>query len=400
MKRKLILINYFIPFVFFVFSCTPKETKNKVIASEERKMNQPEYPIQLDLPAKGDDTLKASLFAQSIKYVSLETSPETFLHYIKKIEINDSIIAVADSKKLLLIDHEGKFIRRIGRNGNGPGEYNMIFRFALLDDTLYISSSGKYGIIKYTLDGTFQEELKLDFQPYYFCSTPDKEFLCYNRYEGTVETFDRNFKTIQKQVVEYNVSKERWKWMMVDPIYLIHLYSGNNNVLFTNYISDTIWNVSKGNKKAEIILNQGGKLLPWNKQIEYFNGDFEKFTKQSEPYQMINVMETPSYLFLFQKGWQEQKLNSIYIHDLKTNRTQKFETPYIFDDVVGRQNLGPEYFNKDYIISTVSPIKLSDDLKNDNVDKNVNAGWLEKMRNIKEDDNPVLVLVKAKNLGE
>ena len=111
-------------------------------------------------------------------------------------------------------------------------------------------------------------------------------------------------------------------------------------------------------------------------------------------------METTSYLFLFQKGWQEQKLNSIYIHDLKTNQTHKFETPYIFDDMVARQNLSPMYFTEDYIISTISPMKLLEDLKNANVDKNVNAEWLEKMRNIKEDDNPVLVLVKPKKLGE
>jgi hypothetical protein len=400
MKRKLILINYFITAVFLVFSCTQKETKNKVVTTEERKMNQPEYPIQLKLPEKGDDTLKASLFARSIKYIPLETTKETFLRGIWEIRMNDSIIAIADSKRLLLFDYNGKFLRRIGKTGNGPGEFLYIFNFELLEDTLYISSSGKYSIIKYTLDGTFQEEQKTKFQPVKFRVSPNGKFILYSRDDGTVNALNNNFQIIESEIIEYNVSKERLKYSQYDPVYLTYFYKGKDRLLFTNYLNDTIWNVSAGRKTPEVILSPQSILLPWTKQIEYSNGDFEKFEKQSEPYQMINVMETPSYLFLFQKGWQEQKLNSIYIHDLKTNQTHKFETAYIFDDMVARQNLSPMYFTEDYIISTISPMKLLEDLKNANVDKNVNAEWLEKMRNIKEDDNPVLVLVKPKKLGE
>jgi len=396
MKTIFKLYGYLFFVSFMAFSCTQTQSSNNPVTTEG-KPSKVEYPIQLNLPEKGDDTLKASLFAESVKYIPLETNNETFLRGIWEIRMNDSIIAIADSKQLLLFDYNGKFLRRIGKTGNGPGEFLYIFNFELLQDTLYISSSGKHSIIKYSLDGTFQKELKTKFQPTTYRVAPNGKFIYYNRDEGIINSLNNNFQIVDSEIIEYNVSNERLKYMLYDPVYLTYLYKGQDRLLFTNYVNDTIWNISTGKKTPEIILSPKNLLLPWTKQVEYYNGDFEKAQKQSETYQMFNIMETTSNLFLFQKGWQKQKLNAIYIHDLKANRTRKFESPYIFDDIIGRQNISPKFFTEDFIISTISPMKLLEDLKNGNVDKNANIAWLKKMQNLKEDDNPVLVLIKPKN---
>ena len=113
----------------------------------------PTYHV--NLPIKSTGNCKASCFATSVTYVPLETKTNCLVGMISKIDLNESVIAISDSKKILLFNWQGKFLRQIGRTGKGPGEYILVMDFLLKGNDIYITSTGKTAIIKYSIDGKF-----------------------------------------------------------------------------------------------------------------------------------------------------------------------------------------------------------------------------------------------------
>ncbi|MCG8306144.1 MAG: 6-bladed beta-propeller, partial [Cytophagales bacterium] len=101
----------------------------------------------LRFPENGEDTLKVSYFADTVLYVPLETVAESFIKRANQIWMDDSIILINDNRRLLMFSRVGKFVRQVGRIGNGPGEYQGIFSFEVIDDTIYLSSTDKKSLI-------------------------------------------------------------------------------------------------------------------------------------------------------------------------------------------------------------------------------------------------------------
>ena len=77
---------------------------------------------------------------------------------INTIQVFDGYIYILDSSKaksLFVFDLEGRFIRKIGSLGNGPGEYLGLNDFTLDTDNgiIYIGDI-KNRVHKYNFDGT------------------------------------------------------------------------------------------------------------------------------------------------------------------------------------------------------------------------------------------------------
>ena len=134
------------------------------------------------LPETGQDTLKTSLFADTVLCIPIVTTEESFMDIIDQTWINDSYILInCHYASLLLFQQDGKLVRRIGKPGRGPGEYGRILHFDVLDDTILVSSIGKRGFSRYSFDGTFSDEIRLNYQPLYFATTVDQKLACYYR---------------------------------------------------------------------------------------------------------------------------------------------------------------------------------------------------------------------------
>ncbi|MCG8309905.1 MAG: hypothetical protein MI975_21085 [Cytophagales bacterium] len=237
----------------------------------------------------------------------------------------------------------------------------------------------------------------------WFDITPGKVFVSYTEIDrGKLYLFDNNLSSIDTITIDHNAPENPAPYMMVDPFDYSFQNGSERRLLFSSYMSDTIWDISNGRKNVGYILNLGDKLLPEKYRYSRFKGDFDRFQKVAAPYQKVKLMDTPSCLFIFQKGWTEQELNSIYIHDTAENTTHKYETPYIFDDLVGKRNLVPRYSSDNCIIATITPIELKEELKNKGIKfkSGENAPsplWIEQMEKVKEDDNQILVLIPVRN---
>ncbi len=65
---------------------------------------------------------------------------------------------------------KGKFLMSFGGKGNGPGEFQAAYDFALLEDTIYVKEFPAKALVKYDLSGNFLgsfnfKEIGMDFGP-------------------------------------------------------------------------------------------------------------------------------------------------------------------------------------------------------------------------------------------
>jgi hypothetical protein len=80
--------------------------------------------------------------AEDITFIPLETTDECLIGFIESIHFSKNynyiVIIGSEPNQILLFDKTGKFIRKIGSKGQGPGEY-LYPRYAILvDDELFV----------------------------------------------------------------------------------------------------------------------------------------------------------------------------------------------------------------------------------------------------------------------
>lgn len=112
--------------------------------------------------------LKYSEVFDSIKIIPLETTDESLIGRIDKVIYHDNRIYVMDqvlSKSVLAFNSDGKYLFNIGNNGKGPGEYDEPNDIAIdqFSNKIMIWCNNNRKILSYYFDGTFFEEIKLDY---------------------------------------------------------------------------------------------------------------------------------------------------------------------------------------------------------------------------------------------
>ena len=58
-----------------------------------------------------------------------------------------------------------------------------------------------------------------------------------------------------------------------------------------------------------------------------------------QQYYIPHLMPIAGHLLIFQTHWIESKYDAIYLNDTNTGETRRFNSPFIYDDMVGKQKL-------------------------------------------------------------
>jgi hypothetical protein len=151
--NKYILILYI---VSILFSCTPNY--NNI------KENKDVHTIELESSGNLRD-LNTTLFCKEAVALLLEDNERSKIGSIDKIEIIDNEIYIMDqmvARSLFVFDLKGKFIRRVGQVGKGPGEYLNIIDFTVdaKENSIFVLTYGK--ILKYSKNSKFIKSIDVD----------------------------------------------------------------------------------------------------------------------------------------------------------------------------------------------------------------------------------------------
>lgn len=378
--------------ILMVTNCS-SDTNNhnrNSLSSEELDGN---FPYYINLPKNGKDTLKASYFADTVEYVRFKMPEGVFVKSLvqHRVRVLDSIILINNRDALLMFSRNGDFIRQIGRHGRGPGEYIFILNFEVIGDSVYVSSTGlKYSLL-YTLDGEFIEKTNIPTKTW-FNSSPDGKLVCYDRNDYSLLFYNRSTLTVDTVKVEKEAPQKVRVHIDVNDPTMIHLQRGASNLFFTNYITDTVWTVACKEKHPAYIFNLGNKLLPEKWQVEYHKNNLNNWQEKVKSYIKVQVFPVGSKVFIYQNAWMSPIYSAIYIYDTKKDTISKFETYYFYDDITAMANAYPIMSSQSMILGVIDYNDVKTSIKNNNP----SYEWLKQMKDIDENNHPILVIYKLK----
>jgi hypothetical protein len=133
--------------------------KNKQITVPQIDIDSSVYVLNLDTIIGDEQPMRLSSIFSKVKTIILETTKESVIGRVRWLQVFDNKIFIMDAKShgtVLMFDINGKFIRKIGGIGAGPGEYMYADDFTIdpVNKEIYILYSHCH-INRYTIDGEF-----------------------------------------------------------------------------------------------------------------------------------------------------------------------------------------------------------------------------------------------------
>jgi len=368
MKIKLLIAAFFVFPIIFV-SCGGK--KGNSYSLEDTP------PIIIDVDSIKKEPLKIS----KLKYIPLETTSECIIGYADKVLIKNDKLYVADitqADALFVFDLNGKFLFKIAKKGNGPGEYVTFMDFDVLPNgDIYMWDISTKKIIVYDQSGEYKKDIKIPRMSNFYV-LENKIYL--SRVSGLKGDISVN-------LAVYNMDNEKIDTILKndEPIDNISLpnHSGNygfyqspSNIYYSPKFSPIIYSIDKDGVRPAIgikNLNMPTKAIvdEWLK-----SGNIFADTKSGYFLENARIYETDRHIaFVCVVG----HFSDVYMYDKHTQHVCRYDMSESIgaSDVSG--STGKEFFSVvNFWLRSEAHKKILE--------------TYEELANWKEDDNPVIAI--------
>ena len=266
--------------------------------------------ISVDRPDKMV-ALKASDLMEAPEYVALETNDSCLIKRNPSFYATDDYIVSIAKRQIFLFDRKtGRFIREIGKAGQGPDEYQFTTSALPVDyERRTIAASGSKGLMRYDFEGRLVDqvasvpdkfmpdiaEVAPDLFAGYLFNSPEK-LLLFNR-QGEVKRVFPN----------YNVSEAM---AMAVPYH--GYYRQGANIYLCEWFNDTIFTVLPDALVPHIVLERGAHQLSMERLAQ---GESKEMHFPLTAYESSHFLfhtyafDGQPYLFVYDKRSHEGVLN-------------------------------------------------------------------------------------------
>ena len=388
-------------------SCMDNKKGNEITQIENKEGNlEKEYKITVT--SGKDQVVNLSSLVDTVSYIPLETNNRCLLSgdNFQILFFKESIF-IRDNKALYQFSNSGKFIRKIGRNGRGPGEYGKVLNFAIVPDIkeIFIVPHPYQEILVFDLD---TGEYKRSFTPKVRNSVNLIEFPAGTLAFPTItninsqkqgseparfyfsDLYGRIFDSIPATFIRKkgNISAD-----------LTSMYKKDGSLFYMVFMADTLYKVSdKIERKPYVIIDMGKyKVDP---EIVLTP---EMIEKETNTLLIRNVLETKSNFYIaFMKGFKGDELK----YGLYNKRGHDLVFPEgggLTDDLDGGLPFWPKSILQDSLMVGYKNAYEFKDYIASEAFKNYTPKYPEKKKQVEqlansldENNNPVLMLVKLK----
>jgi hypothetical protein len=381
---------------------TPEQVASLELDSTQLLTVNTDSIVTIDLnPFLKISTLDLCAVIESVSYIPLETTDESLVSEVECILVTDTHIYIRDTYmggSVLIFSREGKFINHIKR-GQGPAEILNLKDIAFDKENQELVVYHYKMLSFYTPDGEYKRRERIPFNAFSFSITPDGYLFravngVDNSHMGYSETFqvlmtDKTFKLISVGI-PYIYSK--------DLSYGIRDYThaAGENINFTVDFNDTVYQYVNNKKvKAKYCLDFSSKRFPENLLKEFSTDDFFRLSKEKNYYYFEGTYVENSSHEYFQLSNRHTRIETLIFRDKKSGNVLAGTTlsyfqiaPVIELPIASKDSLFIGCFQP-HDIDTFKSL-LADS-------KMVSAGDRIKLKQLREDDNPVLVIFKLKN---
>jgi len=353
-----------------------------------------------------------------ITYVPFETSDNCLIGNIKYrkgiLTFSNSHIALHDYREVFLFDLSGKFIRKIGRKGQGPGEFVSIVLdlcFSLDGNTLFLVDGRE--IHEYDLDGTFIGTLHYPSTSVIRMNVIDENhYAIYWANNAGMRTSSQNsFTIIDSQNNALNTFKNYHR-KTINHTWEIDnrapLYSFQGNLKFRGMSSDTLQTVTMNELLTYAVFDFGKRRMPiLELDIPSFNRAGDELYRLMANWAQQNGLGGKYYLSAVYED-----MDNLYfeLSDITENLYGYFSKHTGTAKVIGKEGFQndldgglpffPRYVYKDNVlVDMVDAFKLREHVLNSNaaeMKRKYGKNWddlFNLANSLEEDANQILVVV-------
>ena len=348
------------------------------------------------------EVLNVSQIAEDIEFLPLETTDECLLgNGMRNLVVTQNDIIIYDGEEVCYrFGRNGKFKNRIGRKGNGPGEYvkSLYIVVDTLNQWVYMGDYNQKKFVKYDYEGKYLADLKTDgvgllnylYKPmqlvmvdnFYQYAKKGKRFSL-NLYD------EKNKKVISRMQCDYE--EDIPKLAICNPV----VYSYKDNTFVKDYWCDTIYRVVDPYHLESVAYIDKGKY------VDRTENDYSLIGKKPSPrdymvFSIFEIKETDRYIILItNKGrvYYDKK-------EKKTFATGTLHQPKFLsarDDLYGGPGLEGFYVNGNTIYTFRYPHEFEEfgNGKHRITDARYDA-YRKMVEGLNSEDNPVIMIVKLK----
>ncbi|MDX9892205.1 MAG: 6-bladed beta-propeller [Bacteroidales bacterium] len=376
--------------------------------------NNTEDNLYLIDPRKfGEDKIYLSEIAEDIKYIPLDNTI-SFTNF-KYLLTSDAIYVSAKDIGILKFNLEGSLIKKIGARGKGPGEfwYGMAFAVDDVNENVYVLDPGK--IIVYSPSGTFVRDIIIK---EYGGGFGFIDLIVFNSLlflPDYLPTGDSEYCWVLLDTLGHPVSKKKNSIPRFQSGIETEgcIYKFGDKVFYYNYFNDTIFSISSNlSYSGQYLFAQGDHRWPRERIVVTPQSLNTQFNRLFRP---VRMFETNKYIFLeysYLEKWaiaiidKKSKKSFLSFRYEKTSNGFVVPRACLLNDLDGGISMGSiNYHNDDnneFITALLDPFQLksyvaTDSFKKSNPKNPEKKKELEKLaHNLKETDNPILVLVSLK----
>ena len=413
------MILRFLDYLFIVFLFTSCMGRTSTTIDNEEISNI----IDLSAGLENIQTVRLSDIADSVSFLPLETTRESLLGGLGS-SFSSHYIFCGNK----YFDWNGKYLGSIGSRGNGPfeetyGVWGMIF-----NNNHFYSTGSKFieyditgkptGKVRNLFDATDMNSRSGNFRMSSAFFSVGDHFAIYD-YPSTVYFINKNFETISSRVV-FKADTLPPAFQPVATRAFESRYK--ENVLFYNFINDTIfyvrdlwlepqWVISfdgSSRLSTESIINNAMLIYKAVKAVQggLSYEDTELIRTTNNKHKVMAVYETELYLFFLMteiiefpvpRGKQRAEPYIVY-YEKRTGNTIRVKGKGFVDDLLGLDFFYPNSdFYDNQLITSIWPHEIHDYIE-DCKDKGreVNPRLLALSKQVKAEDNPVLIFVHLK----
>jgi len=336
-----------------------------------------------------------SQFASKITYLPLETNPECLIAEGVQFNLFNSIIVSSAHHQILTFESKnGKFLKSIGEYGNGPNGYINSKSSYIRNGEIIITALGwDFSLIEFSTKGEILCKLKFDKRPRSIAWLSDKLYAIYYEKESNsdslrLQIYDSNKKKFVSTFYDNRKFKDGPKRTTNFGAFF---YYEKNKLFIKEFFNDTVFQVTTNKLIPTIEFKSGKYSAPF----------FEKHKFDFTQYHNIQTILETEHLIFFElyfkkRGYYcyfDKRTNQVKIPNYKNLQINGFE-----NDIDGFMPFFPTSIsNRNELIGFLEPYKIKKWF-DENPDKAVKLPpHLQKLRNIKESDNPVVMIVKLKD---
>ena len=365
----------------------PQQSVEKVSAINNKQIN---------ITYKGKDRsriVKATDIFKNIHYVPLETDEVALLRPDPNcIVCRNNYIYVLDLKSLgnyiHLYDSNGKYIRDIGKKGEGPEDYWGGLHIAVNNNGMIsFPDRMRSEIINYSKEGEFISRIKMDTVSLYMNMFLNDSLLlvksCYDRsgyYFHIVDVFNkkvvRTFYPIKNRVymIGFPETITRYK----------------NRILVSEYQSNEILEVTLDGVKVRYTININDKIPPkgfWEQKVSSFSMIVDAEKRMGYIGHIPSFVENDRSIFFYFRGSLERsETKGFALINKVSGKSQAFRQIELAENVFVNPNRF-HFVEEGKIVMTVSP---------ETILNSGNQEFISQFPGLKEDDNPILMFAEIK----